>query len=322
MKTESNHTTMVKKKISLLIPCYNEEKSLPLLYDAIQKLASENTSFDWEFLFINDGSRDNTLSVLEQLRSQDQRCCYVDLSRNYGKEAAMLAGFDFVTGDAVVIMDADLQHPPHVIPQMIAKWQEGYDDVYARRLTRGKESWLRKRLSLAYYRMLTRSCRIDVLPNVGDFRLLDRQCIEALKTLREQGRYTKGMYCYIGFRKTAVDFETQERVAGESSMKYSSLVRLAVEGVMSYTTAPLRFAAIMGAIISTIAFLYAIWILIKTILWGDPVAGFPSLMVAILFLGGVQLLSLGIIGEYLGRVYNETKNRPVYFARTYNGEKV
>ena len=322
MKTESNRTAMVKKKISLLIPCYNEEQSLPLLYEAIQKVASENASFDWEFLFINDGSRDNTLTVLEQLRSQDQRCCYVDLSRNYGKEAAMLAGFDFVTGDAVVIMDADLQHPPYVIPQMIAKWQEGYDDVYARRLTRGKESWLRKKLSLAYYRMLTRSSRIDVLPNVGDFRLLDRQCIEALKTLREQGRYTKGMYCYIGFRKTAVDFETQERVAGESSMKYSSLVRLAVEGVMSYTTAPLRFAAIMGAIISTIAFLYAIWILIKTILWGDPVAGFPSLMVAILFLGGVQLLSLGIIGEYLGRVYNETKNRPVYFARTYNGEKV
>ena len=313
---------MVKKKISLLIPCYNEEQSLPLLYEAIQKVASENASFDWEFLFINDGSRDNTLTVLEQLRSQDQRCCYVDLSRNYGKEAAMLAGFDFVTGDAVVIMDADLQHPPYVIPQMIAKWQEGYDDVYARRLTRGKESWLRKKLSLAYYRMLTRSSRIDVLPNVGDFRLLDRQCIEALKTLREQGRYTKGMYCYIGFRKTAVDFETQERVAGESSMKYSSLVRLAIEGVMSYTTAPLRFAAIMGAIISIIAFIYAIWILIKTILWGDPVAGFPSLMVAILFLGGVQLLSLGIIGEYLGRVYNETKNRPVYFARTYNGEKV
>lgn len=322
MKTESNRTAMVKKKISLLIPCYNEEQSLPLLYEAIQKVASENASFDWEFLFINDGSRDNTLTVLEQLRSQDQRCCYVDLSRNYGKEAAMLAGFDFVTGDAVVIMDADLQHPPYVIPQMIAKWQEGYDDVYARRLTRGKESWLRKKLSLAYYRMLTRSSRIDVLPNVGDFRLLDRQCIEALKTLREQGRYTKGMYCYIGFRKTAVDFETQERVAGESSMKYSSLVRLAIEGVMSYTTAPLRFAAIMGAIISIIAFIYAIWILIKTILWGDPVAGFPSLMVAILFLGGVQLLSLGIIGEYLGRVYNETKNRPVYFARTYNGEKV
>lgn len=293
-----------------------------MLYEALENVAKENPSYDWEFLFINDGSRDHTLLVLEQLRAKDERCCYVDLSRNYGKEAAMLAGFDYATGDAVVIMDADLQHPPHVIPQMIAKWEEGFDDVYAERKTRGKESWLRKRLSLAYYKLLTRSSRIDVLPNVGDFRLLDRLCIEALKTLREQGRYTKGMYCYIGFRKTGVEFETQERVAGESSMSYRNLMHLAIEGIMSYTTAPLRFASIMGAIISIVAFLYAIWILIKTLVWGDPVAGFPTLMVAILFLGGVQLLSLGIIGEYLGRVYNETKNRPVYFARTYNGDKI
>lgn len=312
----------MKKKISILIPCYNEEKSLPLLYAALQKVADGNTAYDWEFLFINDGSRDNTLTVLEQLREKDVRCCYVDLSRNYGKEAAMLAGFDYVTGDATVIIDADLQHPPYVIPQMIAKWEEGYDDVYAQRITRGKESWLRKCLSMAYYRLLTKSSRIDVLPNVGDFRLLDRQCIEALKTLREQGRYTKGMYCYIGFCKTAVEFETQERVAGESSMSYRNLVHLALEGIMSYTTAPLRFASIVGAIVSVVAFLYAIWILVKTIVWGDPVAGFPTTMVAILFLGGVQLLSLGIIGEYLGRVYIETKNRPVYFARTYNGTRV
>ena len=310
------------KKISILIPCFNEEKSLPILYEALSKMSSENPSYDWEFLFINDGSRDNTLDVLEQMYSNDKRCCYLDLSRNYGKEAAMLAGFDYVTGDAVVIMDADLQHPPYVIPQMITKWEKGYDDVYAQRITRGKESWLRKRLSLMYYKLLTRSSRIDVLPNVGDFRLLDRQCIEALKTLREQGRYTKGMYCYIGFRKTSVDFETQDRVAGESSMSYRDLVRLAIEGIMAYTTAPLRFASIMGVIISIVTFLYAIWILIKTLVWGDPVAGFPTLMVAILFLGGVQLLSLGIIGEYLGRVYNETKNRPVYFARTYNGQKL
>ncbi len=312
----------MKKKISILIPCYNEDKSLPLLYDALQKVATETASYEWEFLFINDGSKDNTLSVLEQLHNRDERCCYVDLSRNYGKEVAMLAGFDYVTGDATVIMDADLQHPPYVIPQMITKWEEGFDDVYAQRITRGKESWLRKRLSLAYYKLLTKSSRINVLPNVGDFRLLDRQCIEALKTLREQGRYTKGMYCYIGFRKAAIDFETQERVAGESSMSYRNLVRLAIEGIMSYTIAPLRFASMMGAIVSIIAFLYAIWILIKTIVWGDPVAGFPSLMVAILFLGGVQLLSLGIIGEYLGRIYMETKNRPVYFARTYNGNRV
>ena len=312
----------MKKKISILVPCYNEEKSLPLLYAALQKAANENASYEWEFLFVNDGSRDNTLSVLEHLHAKDPRCCYVDLSRNYGKEAAMLAGFDYAIGDAVVIMDADLQHPPYVIPQMIEKWEDGYDDVYAQRITRGKESYLRKHLSLAYYKLLTKSSRIDVLPNVGDFRLLDRQCIEALKMLREQGRYTKGMYCYIGFKKTAVEFETQERVAGESSMSYRNLVRLAMEGIMSYTTAPLRFASLIGLLVSLIAFVYGLWILTKTLIWGDPVAGFPTLMVVILFLGGVQLLSLGIIGEYLGRVYNETKNRPVYFARTYNGEKV
>ncbi len=312
----------MKKKISILVPCYNEEQSLPLLYDALHKVSVENPLYEWEFLFINDGSRDNTLSVLEQLRAQDEQCCYVDLSRNYGKEAAMLAGFDYVTGDAVVIMDADLQHPPYVIPQMIKKWEEGYDDVYAQRNSRGKESWLRKRLSLAYYKLLTKSSRIDVLPNVGDFRLLDRQCIEALKSMREQGRYTKGMYCYIGFRKAAVEFETQERIAGESSMNYRNLIHLAADGIMSYTTAPLRWAAVFGTIISLVAFVYAIGILIKTLIWGDPVSGYPTLIVVILFLGGIQLLSLGIIGEYLGRVFNETKNRPVYFARTYNGERV
>ena len=312
----------MKKKISILIPCYNEEKSLPLLYEALHKVANENASYEWEFLFINDGSSDSTLLILEQLRDKDERCCYVDLSRNYGKEAAMLAGFDYVTGDAVVILDADLQDPPSLIPQMISKWEEGYDDVYARRVSRGRESWLRKRLSLAYYKLLTRSSRIDVLPNVGDFRLLDRQCINALKMLREQGRYTKGMFCYIGFRKTEITFDRQDRVVGNSKMSYGALLRLAIEGLMSYTTAPLRLASLIGLLVSLIAFVYGLWILTKTLIWGDPVAGFPTLMVVILFLGGVQLLSLGIIGEYLGRVYNETKNRPVYFARTYNGEKV
>ena len=315
-------TCTMKKKISILVPCYNEEKSLPLLYEALQQMAAENASYEWELLFVNDGSMDNTLSVLEQLRAKDSRCCYVDLSRNYGKEAAMLAGFDYVTGDATVIIDADLQDPPSLIPQMLAKWKEGYDDVYAQRKTRGKESWLRKRLSMSYYRLLTKSSRIDVLPNVGDFRLLDRQCIEALKSLREQGRYTKGMFCYIGFRKTEISFDRQDRAVGDSKMSYGSLFRLAMEGMMSYTTAPLRFASILGLVISFVTFLYALWILAKTLIWGDPVAGFPTLIIVILFLGGVQLLSLGIIGEYLGRVYNETKNRPVYFARTYNGERV
>jgi glycosyltransferase involved in cell wall biosynthesis len=309
------------KTITIIIPCYNEAQSLPLLHAELCKLSESESGYNWEYLFINDGSRDTTIEELEKLHTQDKRCNYVDLSRNYGKEVALLAGFDYATGDCAVIMDADLQHPPHVVHEMLRKWEQGYDDVYARRKSRGKESWLRKRLSLAYYRLLSKSTRIDVLPNVGDFRLLDRRCIDALRQLREQSRYTKGMYCYIGFKKTFVEFETQDRVAGQSSMSYSVLVKLAIEGLTAYTTSPLQWATGIGIIISLTSFLYALWVIVKTIVWGDPVAGFPTLMIAILFLGGVQLLSLGIIGEYLGRVFNETKNRPVYFVQSFNGDK-
>lgn len=309
------------KTITIIIPCYNEAQSLPLLHAELCKLSESESGYNWEYLFINDGSRDTTIEELEKLHAQDKRCNYVDLSRNYGKEVALLAGFDYATGDCAVIMDADLQHPPHVVHEMLRKWEQGYDDVYARRKSRGKESWLRKRLSLAYYRLLSKSTRIDVLPNVGDFRLLDRRCIDALRQLREQSRYTKGMYCYIGFKKTFVEFETQDRVAGQSSMSYSVLVKLAIEGLTAYTTSPLQWATGIGILVSLISFLYALWVIIKTIVWGDSVAGFPTLMIAILFLGGVQLLSLGIIGEYLGRVFNETKNRPVYFVQSFNGEK-
>lgn len=310
------------KKVSVIIPCYNEAQSAPLLHAELCKLADSEPNYEWEFLFINDGSRDTTVEVLSELRKQDKRCNYVDLSRNYGKEVALLAGFDYATGDCAVIMDADLQHPPHVVHDMLRKWEEGFDDVYARRVTRGKESWLRKRLSLAYYKLLSKSTRIDVLPNVGDFRLLDRCCLDALRQMREQCRYTKGMYCYVGFKKTFVDFETQDRVAGQSSMSYRVLIRLAIEGLTAYTTSPLQWATGIGVVVSLISFLYAIWVVVKTIVWGDPVAGFPTLLIAILFLGGVQLLSLGIIGEYLGRIFNETKNRPVYFVRTYNDKKI
>ena len=309
------------KTITIIIPCYNEAQSLPLLHAELCKLSESESDYNWEYLFINDGSRDTTIEELEKLHTQDKRCNYVDLSRNYGKEVALLAGFDYATGDCAVIMDADLRHPPHVVHEMLRKWEQGYDDVYARRKSRGKESWLRKRLSLAYYRLLSKSTRIDVLPNVGDFRLLDRRCIDALRQLREQSRYTKGMYCYIGFKKTFVEFETQDRVAGQSSMSYSVLVKLAIEGLTAYTTSPLQWATGIGIIISLTSFLYAFWVIVKTIVWGDPVAGFPTLMIAILFLGGVQLLSLGIIGEYLGRVFNETKNRPVYFVQSFNGDK-
>lgn len=309
------------KKVSIIIPCYNEAQAVPLLHAELRKLAAAEPDYEWEFLFINDGSRDTTIEELVKLRQEDPRCNYVDLSRNYGKEVALLAGFDYATGDCAVIMDADLQHPPHAVHDMLRKWEEGYDDVYARRVTRGKESWLRKRLSLAYYKLLSKSTRIDILPNVGDFRLLDRCCLDALRQMREQCRYTKGMYCYVGFKKTFVDFETQDRAAGQSSMSYRVLIRLAIEGLTAYTTSPLQWATGIGVVVSLISFLYAILVIVKTLVWGDPVAGFPTLMIAILFLGGVQLLSLGIMGEYLGRVFNETKNRPVYFVQSFNGNK-
>ena len=312
----------MKKLISVLIPCYNESESLPLLISKLENIANEYSQYNWEFLCVNDGSKDNTLDVLRELRCKYSRLNYIDLSRNYGKETAMLAGFDYVKGDCMVIMDADLQHPPHVIPQMLEKWKEGYDDIYASRITRGKESWLRKKLSLFYYNILQRTTRLEVLPNVGDFRLLDRSCIEALKKMRENNRYTKGMFCYIGYKKTHVAFETEDRIAGESSMNYKTLFNLAIEGILSYTTVPLRIATIVGCVTSLLAFIYMLVIFIRTILFGDPVQGYPTMIIVILSLGGIQLLALGILGEYLGRVFTETKNRPVYFVRTYNDEKI
>jgi len=309
------------KKISILIPCYNEEQSLPLLYPELVKLMDSEPNYDWELMFVNDGSRDNTLTVLQKLRGQDQRVNYVDLSRNFGKEAAMLAGFDHVTGDCMVIIDADLQHPPMLIHEMIKWWEQGYDDVYAKRKTRGKESWLRKRLSLQFYKILQSSSRFDVLQNVGDFRLLDRCCINALKQMRESERYTKGMYSWIGFKKKDIEFEQGDRLAGKSSWNYRQLFSFAIDGITSFTNVPLRISTIVGFIVSLFAFLYMIYVFIKALIYGDPVQGYPTLVILILFLGGIQLLSLGIIGEYIGRIYNETKNRPDYIVREFNGKK-
>jgi len=313
---------MNKKKVSILIPCYNEEKSLPFLYEELLKIINQLDNYEWEFLFVNDGSRDNTLFIIKQLREKDNRICYVDLSRNFGKERAMLAGFDYVTGDCMIIMDADLQDPPNLIPDMLKYWEEGFDDVYAKRTTRGKESWFRKKFSLTFYRILKSTSHFDVLENVGDFRLLDKSCISVLRKLRESERYTKGLFAWIGFRKKEILFKRSNRVAGNSSWSFISLFKLAVEGITSFTIAPLKISTFVGFVVSLWAFGYMIYILIKTMFYGDPVAGYPTLMVTILLLGGLQLLSIGIVGEYLGRIFNETKNRPTYIAREYNGEKI
>lgn len=307
------------KQVSIIIPCYNEESNLTALYQDLTSFINEHKEYLWQILLIDDGSRDKTFSMLQQIRQKDERFCYIRLSRNFGKENAMLAGFDYVKGGCCVIMDADLQHPINVIPKMIALWEQGYDDVYAKRKNRGKESYLRKSLSLTYYKLLQKIADVDILPNVGDFRLLDRKCINALKELRETQRYTKGLYCWIGFNKKEIEFDQGDRTQGISSFNYHKLFNLAIEGITSYTIAPLRISTLFGIIASCSAFLYMIYIFIKTIILGDPVQGFPTLIIIILFLGGVQLLSLGIIGEYLGRIFMETKHRPIYIINEKEG---
>lgn len=312
------------KKISLLIPAYNESQSLPALRKALIGLMNGplSANYDFEVLFVNDGSADDTLDILRSMHDEDDRFSYVSLSRNFGKENAMLAGFDYLTGDCAVILDADLQDPVDVIPTMVEWWEQGYEDVYGRRSTRGKESWLRKKLSLTFYDILQRSTRFDILPNVGDFRLLDRRCINALRELREGQRYTKGLFCWIGYRKKEVVFERHDREGGKSSFNFKSLFNLAIEGITSFTTTPLRIASVLGFLVSFIAVIYICIIVAKTIFFGEVVKGFPTLMCIILFLGGVQLLCIGIIGEYVGRIFLETKHRPVYLADEYNRKKV
>ena len=312
------------KKVTILIPCHNEEKSLPLLFKVLTELSENDPiwrNYAWEWLFVDDGSKDKTVEILKEFHEKDKRVSYIELSRNFGKECAMLAGLDYALGDCVVIMDADLQHPPHVVSMMLEKWEEGYEDVYGKRKTRGKESWLRKRLSLMYYGLLQKFVRYDMLPNVGDFRLLDRKCVNALKEMRESERYTKGLFCFIGFKKIGVEFETQDRVAGESSMSFRQLFGLAIEGLVSFTTIPLRISTFLGVLVSTSSFVYMLYVFIKTIMMGEIVKGFPTLLTLLLFFSGVQLLSVGILGEYIGRTYLESKKRPAYIIREYkNGE--
>ena len=232
----------------------------------------------------------------------------------------MMAGFDYTKGDATIIMDADMQHPIDVIPEMLHYWEEGYDDVYAQRKVT-KETWFKRTSSKLYYRLLQSLTRIPIQQNTGDFRLLDRSCIEALRQMRESERNTKGMYSWIGFHKKGIYYNQKERIAGKTKWTLPSLINLAIDGITSYTIAPLRLASLLGIIVSFIAFLYLIYIIIVTNFYGDPVQGYPTIMVTILFLGGIQLLSLGIIGEYLGRIFNESKRRPGYFINSYNGEK-
>ena len=282
---------------------------------------NENTNYDFEVLLVNDGSKDKTFEIMQELREKDKRFCYLNLSRNFGKETAMIAGLDYCKGDAVVIIDADLQDPPELIPEMIKYWEEGYDDVYAKRKSREGETWLKKFTSKMYYRVLQGFTRIEIQKDTGDFRLLDRRCVEALKSMRENQRYTKGLFSIIGYNKKEILYDRDTRAAGQTKWNYGKLIDLSIDGITSFTTSPLRWAALIGCGVSVIGFVYMLYIIIKTIVTGIDVPGYASLMVVILFLGGIQLIFLGIIGEYLGRTFNESKHRPLYFIERYNETK-
>ncbi len=304
------------KKVTILLPAYNEEESFDELKACMNQVVSDNPDYDWDFLMVNDGSTDHTLYLMKALHDTDARFHYMDLSRNYGKEIAIMAGIDHIQSDAVIIMDADMQHPISVIPEMLKYWEEGFDDVYAQR-QKSDESWLKRHTSKLYYKILQKSTHIPIQKNTGDFRLLDRKCIDAIKKIRETDRNNKGLFSWIGFRKKGIYYIQNNRLHGKSKWSYYKLLNLALTGITSFTTTPLRFASVFGIIVSLLAFIYLIYIIAKTLIFGESVQGYPTLIVTILFLGGIQLIALGIIGEYLSHIFNETKKRPGYFVREY-----
>lgn len=306
------------KLISILIPAYNEEPVLEHLITRLANLANDTKNYNFEFLFVNDGSKDKTLDIIKDYAEKDPRISFINLSRNFGKEIGMIAGLDHAQGDATVIIDADLQDPPELIPQMIKFWEDGYDDVYAKRKSRDGESWFKKFSSKQYYKTLQKITDVPIQEDTGDFRLLDRRVVDAITQFRDTQRNAKAIFSWVGFKKKEILYDRDPRLAGETKWNYVKLINLAIDGITSFTTAPLRLSTYFGAGISALAFIYLIYLVIRTLLFGVDQAGYPSMMAVILFLGGVQLLSLGIIGEYIGRIFNETKQRPLYLIDQYH----
>lgn len=307
---------MKQELLSITVPAYNEQEVLPEFHSRISKVLS-TIPMDAEIIYINDGSTDETLHVLNKLRENDARVAVVDLSRNFGKEVALTAGLHKSNGDAVVVIDADLQDPPELIPDLIKEWKNGYDVVYARRMTRSGETIIKKATAHIFYRFMQQLGRVKIPADTGDFRLLSRRAVNALNTLKEHHRFMKGLFAWIGYKQKAVMYKRDPRYAGETKWNYWSLWNFAIEGITSFTTAPLRFAMYIGIFTAIGAFAYGIFMILNTIIYGNPVAGYPSLIVIVLFLGGVQLTAIGVIGEYLGRIFNETKHRPLYFINEY-----
>jgi glycosyltransferase involved in cell wall biosynthesis len=299
--------------LSVVCPAFNEAANLEAFCAVVDETLSRAAQ-PYEIVFVNDGSRDATLPVMRALKARRSNITIVDLSRNYGKEIAMSAGLDHARGDAVVIIDADLQHPPQIIPEMIAGWRDGYDIVYGVRRSRENESWLRRSTARAFYRLMSKVGRVPIPEDAGDFRLLSRKAVDAIISMREQHRFMKGVFAWIGFPTKAVPYDVAARAAGKSKFNFWTLWNFSIEGLTSHTLAPLKASTYLGLAVAFLALVYGAYVVGETILQGNPVPGYPTLVTLILLLGGVQLIVLGVMGEYLGRVFNETKRRPLYFA--------
>lgn len=304
-------------RLTIVIAAYNEADALPHLQPRIAAVLDGLADIDGRVLYVDDGSRDDTWQVLRAMAQQDPRIGLLRLSRNFGKEAALTAGLDLVEEGAALILDADGQDPPELIPHFVAKWREGYDDVHGTRRARQGETWLKRASASGFYRVIGRLSQTPIPRDTGDFRLLSPRALAALRQLRERQRFMKGLFGWIGFERAAIEYDRDPRIAGRSKFNVWKLWNFALEGITSFSTAPLRIATYLGMATALFAFAYAAWIIAKKLLWGDPVAGWPTMMSVILLLGGVQLMALGLIGEYLGRLYVESKQRPLYLVHTW-----
>lgn len=302
--------------IDIIVPVYNEQEVLVMFYDRISKVM-DGCQVDWQVIFVDDGSSDQTLTSLENLHKADFRIGYVSLSRNFGKEYALTAGLDHTNADAVVVIDVDLQDPPELIPEMIDNWQKGYEVVYATRKQRHGESVVKRTTANLFYRIINAMSKIDIPKDTGDYRLMSKKAYQAVNKLRERNRFMKGLFAWVGFKQKCLYFEREPRAAGVTKWNYSKLWRFALDGITAFSYVPLRFATWIGVSVAMFSFFYGLTIIFKTLIMGNDVAGYPSLMVVVLFLGGIQLMALGIMGEYLGRMFEENKKRPLYLVDKY-----
>lgn len=312
----------MKKLISVIVPCYNEQEVLHMFYDEISRVAGEMSAYNFEFIFVNDGSRDNTLKICKELAEKDERVKYISFSRNFGKEAGIYAGFEKSKGDLVCMMDADLQDPPALLPEMVkAIEEEGYDSVATRRVTRKGEPPIRSFFARMFYKLMNRISKTEIVDGARDYRLMTRQFVNSLLDMGEYNRFSKGLFGWVGYNTKWLEYENVERAAGETKWSFWKLLLYSIEGIMAFSTVPLAISAVMGIIFCIIAFAMILFIIGKTIMFGDPVAGWPSTACIILFVGGVQLFCVGILGQYLAKTYLEVKGRPIYICKETNIEE-